>query len=342
MNGYLVDEPARILDANQLYIEHRYFGKSTPGPGNWQFLTAEQDAGDYHYIRQLFGSIYHGKWVSTGVSKGGQSATEYKVYYPDDVDVTIPYVAPLNYKRLDKRIDRHFKHVGTAECREHIRKIQDFLLMNKMSTLPIYERLCRQAGYSFKIMDPESAFDYSVLEMPFSFWQYSADCSLLPEVSPQSSEALARFLVNTVSPYWYSEPAEAFAPANYQFYTQLGYYEYDERPFRKYLRQKDYPNSAFCPVDAVVKWDGSYIRKLKRLIRSKPEHMIYIYGENDPWGATAARIKPGSGSLIQVKAGGTHGTTISSLSSQQQKEVYDALESWLGIKINRSEANEKQ
>ncbi len=334
MNGYIMDEPTRILNANQLYIEHRYFGKSAPESPDWKYLTAEQDAADYHYIRQLFGQVYKGKWVATGVSKGGQTTTEYKIYFPDDVDVSIPYVAPINYKLLDKRIDRHFKHVGTSECRKRIREIQDQLLKNKKSNLPVYEQLCKKAGFTFKIMDPETAFDYSVLEFPFSFWQYTADCNVLPEVNA-GNDKLVQFLIQIVSPYWYTESMEAFAPANYQFYNQLGYYEYDERPFRNYLKNKDYPNSCFGPKGVEVKWDNSYIKKLKKFIRNKPQHMIFIYGESDPWGATGAKIKRGSGSLKEVMAHGTHGANIGSMSKAQQQEIYGALEQWLGITLKQ-------
>ena len=125
-----------------MYVEHRYFGPSTPNPVDWKYLTAEQDAGDYHYIRTLFGKVYKGKWIATGVSKGGQTATEYKVFYPDDVDVTIPYVAPINYARLDPRIDEHFKTVGTKEQRKQIKDIQLYLLKNKSHVLCLYGKNC--------------------------------------------------------------------------------------------------------------------------------------------------------------------------------------------------------
>lgn len=333
MSTFILDEPSQLLNANQLYVEHRFFGKSVPDNMEYKYLTAEQDAGDYHAIRQLFGKIYPGKWIATGVSKGGQTATEYKVFYPDDVDVTIPYVAPINYKRLDKRIDKHFRTVGTEECREQLKSIQKYLLQQKKATLPLYESICKKIGYTFKIMDVESAFDYSVLEMPFSFWQYTADCSVLPDPKSSDPEKMVKFLIRIVNPFWYTSSTDMFAPANYQFYTQLGYYEYDEWPFRKYLKHKDYPNSAFVPKDVDIRWDNSYIRQLRKFIRNKPQHMIYIYGESDPWGATAARIEPGSGSLKEVMAKGTHGANIKSLNSEQQAEVYKALESWLGMKV---------
>lgn len=328
-----MSEPTKLLKANQLYVEHRYFGPSTPSPVDWKYLNAEQDAGDYHYIRTLFGQVYKGKWIATGVSKGGQTATEYKVFYPDDVDVTIPYVAPINFARLDPRIDAHFKKVGTKSQRKHIKEIQLYLLKNKKTVLPEWFKISAKAGFTFTSVDAESAYDYSVLEFPFSFWQYTADESKLPDLKTATPDKMALYLAQMVPPFWYTDAAKVFQPANYQFYTQLGYYEYDEKPFRKYLKNKDYSNSAFVPEDAAVVWDPSYQEKLKAFINSSPQRMIYIYGEADPWGATAADIQPGSGSLKMVQAGGTHGAHIATLSPEQRKIVIGTLEKWLGMTI---------
>ena len=326
-------EITRLLNGNQLYVEHRYFGPSTPNPIDWKYLTAEQDAGDYHYIRTLFGQVYKGKWIASGVSKGGQTATEYKVYYPNDVDVTIPYVAPINYERIDPRIDKHFKTVGTREQRKRIKEIQVYLFKHKSEVLPAWKKISDKVGFKFTFIDAESAYDYSVLEFPFSFWQYTADESKLPDLKTTTPEKMAKFLIHIVPPYWFTEAADSYQPASYQFYTQLGYYEYNEKPFRKYLKNKDYPNSVFVPKNAEIIWDPSYQEKLKKFIADNPQHMIFIYGEEDPWGATAAEIKPGSGSLKMVEEHGTHGAQISTLSSNQHKLVIDTLEKWLEMKI---------
>jgi len=61
--------------------------------------------------------------------------------------------------------------------------------------------------------------------------------------------------------------------------------------------------------------------------------MLYIYGEADPWGATAAEIDPDSGSLKLVQKGGTHGAQLSTLSPEQHKLAIETLEKWLGMKI---------
>jgi len=333
MNPKIKTEITRLVKGNQLYIEHRFFGASTPSPVDWKFLTAEQDAADYHYVRILFGQIYKGKWIASGSSKGGQTAVEYKVFYPDDVDVTLPYVAPINYERLDRRIDKHFNTVGTKHDRKQIKDIQFYLLKNKSLVLPEWENIAASAGYKFTFIDQESAYDYSVLEFPFSFWQYTADASKLPDLKTTSPGKMAKYLYQIVSPGNYTDVESSYEPAFYQFYTQLGYYEYNEKPYRKYLKNKDYSNYVFVPKDIDIVWDPSYQAKLKKFISNSPEHMIFIYGEYDPWGATAAEIKPGSGSLKMVQAHGNHGAQIASLSKEQREQVIETLEKWLEIKI---------
>jgi hypothetical protein len=208
-----------------------------------------------------------------------------------------------------------------------------YLLKNKKSILPVWQATSERYGLKFTTIDAESAYDYSVLELPFSFWQYTADASKLPDLSSTTTDQMALYLINIVSPFWYTDAAKPYEAANYQFYTQLGYYEYNEKPFRKYLKNKDYPNSAFAPQGVPVVWDPTYQSKLKKFMASGPQHMIYIYGEADPWGATAAEIKPGSGSLKMVKAGGTHGANIATLSPEQREIVIATLESWLSMDI---------
>ncbi|MDO9547672.1 MAG: hypothetical protein Q7J65_01735 [Candidatus Marinimicrobia bacterium] len=46
------------LGANQISITHRYFSGAVPGSKDYQYLTMEQAAGDYHRIVELFKEIY--------------------------------------------------------------------------------------------------------------------------------------------------------------------------------------------------------------------------------------------------------------------------------------------
>ena len=128
--GYAVypryrEELSKIFNTNMVFVEYRYFLESTPEPRDWQYLTAESSADDLHAVRQALKDIYPGKWIATGISKGGQTTMLYRTFYPDDVDISVPYVGPLCYGVEDGRHEPFLRQVGTAEERK---KIEDFQL----------------------------------------------------------------------------------------------------------------------------------------------------------------------------------------------------------------------
>ncbi len=104
ISQYYRDDLSTHLKANQVSVEHRYFGNSLPEPAdspNYTYFNAEQQAHDLHTIVQtlkknLFKS---GKWASTGTSKDGITSALY-AYYCDlngwsDIDLFIPFCAPF-------------------------------------------------------------------------------------------------------------------------------------------------------------------------------------------------------------------------------------------------------
>lgn len=101
---YYDTDLATQLDANQLSIEHRYFGQSLPEPVDnldLTYLNSNQQARDIHNIvstlkKYLFKT---GKWASTGTSKDGIT-TALQAYWSDhykwtDFDVYVPFCAPF-------------------------------------------------------------------------------------------------------------------------------------------------------------------------------------------------------------------------------------------------------
>ena len=68
------EELSKMFNTNMIFVEYRYFLESTPEPRDWQYLTAESSADDLHAVREAFKTIYPGKWIATGISKGGQTA----------------------------------------------------------------------------------------------------------------------------------------------------------------------------------------------------------------------------------------------------------------------------
>lgn len=144
-NGYAnsrnrISEPAALLGANQINIEHRFFGESMPDSLDYTYLNLEQVAGDLHHINEIFRTIYNGKWLSTGISKGGQTTIFYRYFYPKDVGVSMPYVAPSTQGVEDQRIYTFLDTVGTDACRNAIKDVQIRLLENREQMVAALER----------------------------------------------------------------------------------------------------------------------------------------------------------------------------------------------------------
>ena len=157
-------EIERVLNANQIDIEQRYFGKSKPDSLQWQYLTYEQCAADLHHINQIFKTIYKGKWVSTGSSRGGQNAIFYRYYYPDDVDATIALVAPMMKSLYDDREFKFLDTIGTKECRDKILHVQTFLLKNKGKALEMLSEEAKRKHYTFNYLGSiDKAFEYCIM-----------------------------------------------------------------------------------------------------------------------------------------------------------------------------------
>lgn len=58
LNPKYQEELSKLLNANLVFVEYRYFLESTPEPKNWDYLTAENSAYDLHNVRNTFKQIY--------------------------------------------------------------------------------------------------------------------------------------------------------------------------------------------------------------------------------------------------------------------------------------------
>ena len=118
-----------------------------PQPCNWAYLTVKNSLVDLHRVNITFRNLYSGKWVATGISKGGQTTMFYRSYYPDDVDVSVPYVAPLNQSLEDGRHEVFLSEkVGTAKERKAVEEAQLTLPKRKQALLPMLVLTARRKG----------------------------------------------------------------------------------------------------------------------------------------------------------------------------------------------------
>jgi len=335
--GYSVEknttkELSSILKCNQIIVEHRFFGTSVPDSMDWKYLNIEQAAADHHRIVMLFKSIYPGKWISSGWSKGGQTAMYHRRFYPEDVDVTVAYDSPLNLSLEDKRIDAFFDTVATKDQRSRLIRFQRLILQRKDRVIPLFRDYAWNSGLEFSI-GLEKALEYCVLEYTFSFWQYHKIDPMTVPGTEATSEELFNHLKRVVHLPSYSDRAMD-SPSMYQFATELGYYGYVKRYVRDLLSCDYYPNWIFAPQNTDLTYHPEKMQDIERWIQNHGERMLFIYGSRDPWSAPQVRLNGNKNCLKMILRGGNHYTFIRSFSDKQQQKIIQTLERWLDLKIS--------
>jgi hypothetical protein len=166
-------ELAWILQANNLSVVHRYFPDARPASPDWQHLDIRQAAADHHRIVSLLKSIYPGRWVSTGASKGGETVLFHRRFHPDDIDATVAYVAPLIFSADDPRFTPWVRSRGTAAERAAIIDFQRRLLQRKAELLDDFQNWFSNRNYAFSLpLAPE--FESAVASYEWGFWQRHA------------------------------------------------------------------------------------------------------------------------------------------------------------------------
>jgi hypothetical protein len=331
-----INELTNLLDANQIIVEHRYFGKSLPDTMDYQYLDIRQAAADHHRIASAFKKIYQGKWVATGISKGGQTAMYYKRFYPDDVDMTVCYVAPLNFSDEEPRVYRFLDNVGDADCRAHIYDFQKLLLQKKSELLPLFKQYCSEKKYQFQI-GIEKAFEYCVLEYSFAFWQWQKEsCKTIPSATDELYKIFDHFMTVSSPHYFADSGIKLYQPFFHQALNEIGYYGYDLDLFEGLLTQVTDRKFTFCaPPGTIPEFNPDVMQDINEWLQHSGNNMIYIYGEYDPWSASAVELTGQTNSIVITKDGGSHTTRIKDLSEEDTNIIYSKIKEWMDVEIGR-------
>ena len=327
-------ELSKLLDANQVMVEYRFYGKSRPNPIPWKYLTNDQAIEDYHSIVNKLKRLYKSKWISTGISKGGETVLIYKSKYPEDIDVVVPYVAPLINTQEDPRTTELINSVGTKDCRDKIVAFQRALLENREAVLKEMKAYAEEKNMSFTKAPIEEALEYTTLEFSFSFWQWGSKCEEIPPIN-SSPKVLFEYVNKVVGISFYNDAGyHRYLPSFYQHMRELGYYGFDLTPVSDLLQIVKTPtNSRFAPKDVDITYNPEYIKKVRDYAENKGNQILYINGEYDPWGACAPKPNPKVDALKMVLMGGHHGTRIRHFSEKEKQKIYNKLQLWLGEEI---------
>lgn len=324
------DEISQIFNLNNIVVEHRFFYPSAPASIDWQYLTAENEARDLHRIVTELKTIFPEKWVSTGISKGGQNCAIYRAFYPDDVDITVPYVGPFCKHVEDGRHEPFLaKKAGSDSDRAALLAFQKEVLSRRSTLQPMFEKYCKDNGYKFRLPIAE-IFDYTVLEFPFAFWQWGRSVESLPACTASDKELLS-YLVEAAGPDYF-ECENPHAPFFVMAAKELGYYGYDTKPLKGLLTIKDaedYIYKIFLPEDFNYKFDKTLSKKMQKFLKTNECNMLFIYGEYDPWSAVRAGDRHSATNHIFIDSQGSHRSRIRTFDEPERNEIISILSGWL-------------
>ena len=330
LNPRYRDELAGLFQTNTVFVEHRYFSGSVPDTVDWQYLTAPNSASDLHLITTLFKQIYPQKWISTGISKGGQTALIYRAFFPKDVDITVPYVAPVSRSAEDGRHEPFLNVVGDKKTRQAILSFQREVLKRRGEIIPLLEKFCMEKQLSFRISMNE-VLDYCVLEYSFAFWQWGTPASQIPANSA-TTEVLFKHLTEISGPDYFAtgQPTQAFF---IQAARELGYYGYDIEPFKDLLfirTAKDYLQRIMLPEGITIQFQPELYKKLTNFIETSDPRLIFVYGEYDPWTSVGITKLDGKKNMfVAIQPKGSHRARINTLPDSLRDKVIKTINLWL-------------
>ncbi|MEU3104907.1 S28 family serine protease [Streptomyces griseoflavus] len=332
-------EPTQIVDGNQVSMEYRFFTPSRPQPTDWSKLDIWQAASDQHRIFTALKKIYSENWISTGGSKGGMTATYYERFYPRDMDGVVAYVAPNDVvNKEDSAYDRFFAGVGTKECRDRLNGVQREALVRRAPLKEKYAALAAENGYTFDTVGSlDRAYEAVVLDYVWGFWQYStvADCQDIPADAKNATDDEIWTSVDTISgfSFYTDQGLTPYTPYYYQAGTQLGAptitFPHIEK---KYVRYGYQPPRNFVPRSIDMKFEPSAMRDVDTWVRHHARQMLFVYGENDPWGAEPFRVGHGArDSYVFTAPGMNHGANVAGLVAGEKAFATARILDWAGV-----------
>ncbi|MGH4027409.1 S28 family serine protease [Actinomycetota bacterium Odt1-20B] len=332
----------KLIDANQVSVEHRYFEESRPAGAagdDWSKMTVEQEAADEHRITRALRTVEKGKWLGTGASKGGMTATYHERFYPKDLDAVVAFVAPNDANNKDDSgYERFFRTVGTRACRDALNAVQREMLLRRETLLPKFEADAEAEGNTFEetLGTTDRAYEFAVLDQVWNFWQggTAADCPTVPDAKKASDDELYSWSKKHGFSVYRDEDlgTNGTGPYYRQAATQLGWADLKFKHLKGVRHYPDiYQPNSVLPAAMRGTYSNRTTAGVDRWVRTKGERMMFVYGQNDPW--SAEKFTPSHrDSHRYVVPGSNHGASIAKLPAKQQAEAVATIKRWADVK----------
>jgi PS-10 peptidase S37 len=333
-----LEELPRVLGAHQLSVEHRYFEASRPQPTDWKHLNIRQAAADFHRIVEAIKPLYPVKWLSTGVSKGAETVVFHRRFYPDDVDGTVAYSAPL-VQEDDARFPPFVQAVGGdtyADCRERLKAFQRRMLGERRAEMR-QELQARAERYrwAYTRLGYDMALEHATLESSFGFWQGmdpTLGCDWIPGEAQDAVDHLNFLDLATYLKAFSDAEMAVYEPYFYQAATELGSPRFWEEALDGLLL---YPGTdkpqRYAPAGVELTFDPSAMQDIQQWVATEGQRLLFLYGEFDPWSAAAYSLGDARDSYLYVAPGLHHGVRLANLPEPTQSEALDIIRGWAGL-----------
>ncbi len=343
-SGYSIFSPEYLAElslgmgANQINVEQRFFGTSKPADmatGDWEHLRIEEAASDHHRIIQALSGYYQGSWLSTGHSKGGMSSIYHRRFFPDDVDATVAYVAPISFAAPDTSYDTFAANIGPEECRITLRSAQILALERFPALLDLAQVEAEAQGLEFERAGGQArAFETAIAAMEWSFWQERSEaaCTFIPN-GTASDDELFEFVRKTVGLGADDQSLSKVDSYYFQASYQLGYPAISQEHLGDLLQYQDVALSLNPPGSPTPTFDGSAMPDIQSWLDDQTDaRILFVYGESDPWTGGAFDMQSCRECPSFRAIGKSHAVLLKDLPEAEQAEAANALERWTGIR----------
>ena len=368
-------ETVYMFDGNYVDVEQRFFGDSRPSDMSnedtkyWEYLTSENSACDYHKIYTELSKVLGDKWIAEGTSRGGLMCNVYGYYYPKDMYVYVPYVAPCSDGLDDERFYSFVNtEIGETALGEEEAKKRRELVTNfqvearryKNDLLPRFKKQLKKNSDVDGV--PEGVlYDMVVLDAGVQFWQYGHDINKITQVldMPANSKkeikakqkAVYKLLLSLQKPEDWATDFVAF-PYYIGTAKEYGQYHYDF----SYLRNALEEAGIGYTISVTEKMEENFLHNLvfneeqrkefvydpsfrEALVESMStttaKHMMVV-GGTDPWRSVAITPEEAENENIKyyINPNYPHTSKMKNLPDDMKKEAFDTMGEWLGEEVN--------
>ena len=335
--GQYPTELAMMLNANQVSIEHRYFGTSKPVPTDWSFLTIKQMAKDEQAIIIALKTVYEGAFVTTGASKGGMTAVFHRSFYSSElanqVAGTVAYVAPISFNAPDPRYQRQLDKIGNDDCRNALRALASRMLVRAAQMQSFAEEEASPAtkdGPVYSRVAIGAAVEASIAQLEWSFWQGygEAECANLPK--PTASDTELYDFLTKISPVakFGDECVGYYEAYTYQTYSQLGFPMATASSLTQDLTYQPSDYLGELPT-APPEYSKHWMLDIDSNVEANVDQLVFVYGEWDPWYGGA--FATGRYAYKYTVDHGNHLVTLADLPSYQRDAALAQVARWTGV-----------